>query len=139
MHTPAQTLEIPASMRAEHEEIHEALDCATQAPGRVGEAARGEFTEAMLDVLPMTDSLRTEQPHMLEEHVTIRAATETLGEATAVTRLAEQLALHAKSEEEMFYPAAALVGDVVRARGRRPSFALGAPDRGPFGIARRCR
>ena len=167
-HAPAQAFEIPASMRAEHEEIHAALERATQASGRVGEAARalakvlhphfvreeqialpplgllaplarGEFTEAMLDVLPMTDSLRTEQPHMLEEHVTIRAATETLGEATAVTRLAEQLALHAKSEEEMFYPAAALVGDVVRARGRRPSFALGAPDRGPFGIARRCR
>ena len=150
-HAPAQAFEIPASMRTEHEEIHAALERATQAPSRVGEAARalanvlhphfvreeqialpplgllaplarGEFTEAMLDVLPMTDSLRAELPHMLEEHVAIRAATQKLGEVaraerdTPVMRLAEQLALHAKSEEEMFYPAAVLVGDIVRAR-----------------------
>ena len=150
-HAPAQALEIPPSIRAEHEEIHAALERATQAPGRVGEAARalanvlhphfvreeqialpplgllaplarGEFTEAMLQVLPMTDSLRVELPRMLEEHIAIRAATQKLGEVaraehdSAVTRLAEQLALHARSEEEMFYPAALLVGDVVRAR-----------------------
>ena len=84
--------------------------------------ARGEFTEAMRDVLPMTDALRAELPRMLEEHVAIRAATERLGEAaraernTAVSRLAEQLAVHATSEEEMFYPAAVLVGDIVRGR-----------------------
>ena len=151
MHAPAHSFEIPASMRAEHEEIHAALERATQATGRVGEAARalarvlhphfvreeqialpplallaplarGEFTEAMLDVLPMTDSLRAEFPHMLEEHVAIREATQKLGEVaraerdTPVMRLAEQLALHAKSEEDMFYPAAVLVGDIVRAR-----------------------
>ena len=156
-HAPTQTFDIPASMRAEHEEIHAALERATQVPGRVGEAARalakvlhphflreeqialpplgllaplarGEFTEAMLDVLPMSDSLRAELPHMLEEHVAIHAAAEKLGEVAraernaAVIRLAEQLALHAKSEEEMFYPAAVLVGDVVRARaGGQPS------------------
>ena len=152
-HTHAHAFDIPASMRAEHEEIHAALERATQAPGRVGEAARalanvlhphfvreeqialpplgllvplarGEFTEAMLDVLPMTDSLRAELPHMLEEHVAIRAATQKLGEVaraerdTPVMRLADQLALHAKSEEEMFYPAAVLVGDLVRTRMR---------------------
>ena len=151
MHAPAQAFEIPASMRAEHEEIHAALERATQASGRVGEAARalakvlhphfvreeqialpplgllaplarGEFTEAMLDVLPMTDSLRAELPHMLEEHVAIRTATQKLGEVARaernppVMRLAEQLALHATSEEEMFYPAGVLVGDIVRAR-----------------------
>jgi hypothetical protein len=150
-HTLAPAIEIPESMRAEHEEIHAALERATLAPGRVGEAARalarvlhphfqreeeialpplgllaplarGEFTEAMLYILPMTDSLRAELPVMLQEHVAIRAATARLGEVaraehnTAVMRLAEQLALHAKSEEEMFYPAAVLVGDIVRAR-----------------------
>jgi hypothetical protein len=150
-HAPAQAFEIPASMRTEHEEIHAALERATQASGRVGEAARtlakvlhphfvreeqialpplgllaplarGEFTDGMLDVLPMTDSLRAELPHMLEEHVAIRAATRKLGEVaraehdTAVVRLAEQLALHATSEEEMFYPAAVLVGEIVRSR-----------------------
>lgn len=149
-----QPFKIPASIRAEHEEIHGALERATQEPGRVGEAARslakvlhphfvreeqialpplgllaplarGEFTRGMLDVLPMTDSLRAELPRMLQEHVAIRAATIELGEvATAegnasVARLAEQLALHASSEEELFYPAAVLVGDLVKARAAR--------------------
>ena len=84
--------------------------------------SRGEATAGMRAVLPMTDSLRAELPRMLKEHVAIRAATLRLGEVarargdSAVTRLAGKLALHARSEEEMFYPAAVLVGDLVRAR-----------------------
>lgn len=150
-HASVAQFQIPEAMRAEHAEIHDALERATRMPGRVGEAARslatvlhphfereeqialpplgllaplarGEFTPAMLEVLPMTDSLRAELPRMLQEHVAIRAATAKLGEVArternaAVQRLAEQLALHARSEEEMFYPAAVLVGDIVRAR-----------------------
>jgi hypothetical protein len=144
-------LEIPESMRAEHGAIHDALTRATTVPGPVGEAARalaqvlhshfereeeialpplallaplarGEFDEAMLAVLPMTDALRAELPRMLQEHVAIRAATARLGEVAkaegnaSVAQLAEQLAVHAKSEEEMFYPAAVLVGEIVRLR-----------------------
>jgi hypothetical protein len=142
---------IPASIQAEHEEIHAELVAATKAPGRVGEAARalaailhphfvreeqialpplgllaalsrGENSPDMRAVLPMTDSLRAELPGMLREHVAIHAATMRLGEVARadgnaiVARLAEKLALHATSEEEVFYPAAILVGDLVRAR-----------------------
>jgi hypothetical protein len=149
MHAPL--IGIPASIRAEHEEIHAELVAATKAPGRVGAAARelaeilhphfvreeqialpplsllaplsrGEATPAMRKVLPMTDSLRAELPRMLEEHVAIHAATARLGEVakaegnSRVARLAETLALHAQSEEQLFYPAALLVGDLVRAR-----------------------
>ena len=152
-------IQIPESMRAEHQEIHAALERATTAPGRVGAAARqlaavrpphfvreeqialpplgllaplarGERSPAMRRVLPMTDSLRAELPRMLEEHKAIRAATVRLGDVaraagdTAAVQLAEKLALHARSEEEMFYPAAVLVGDLVRAR-------LGAAPRRP--------
>lgn len=150
MHTTTQ-FPIPESMRHEHAEIHEALERATQAPGRVGDAAselaqllhphfvreeqialpplallaplaRGEASAGMREVLPMTDSLRAELPRMLEEHRAIRAATLRMGEVAtregneAVAALARQLALHAQSEEELFYPAAVLVGDLVRAR-----------------------
>ena len=142
---------IPESMRAEHAEIHAELERATKAAGTVGAAARelaavlhphfmreeqialpplgllaplarGEYTEAMRAVLPMTDSLRAELPRMLKEHEAIRAATLRLGEVARaagnepVAELAEKLALHARGEEEMFYPAAVLVGDLVRAR-----------------------
>ena len=155
-HATTDTIAIPESMRAEHGEIHAALERATHAPGRVGEAARalakvlhphfvreeqialpplgllaplarGDFTPAMLAVLPMTDSLRAELPRMLQEHEAIRAATVTLGDVARTERnaparrLAEQLALHAKSEEELFYPAAVLVGDIVRARSKATS------------------
>src|SRR5574338_119989 len=144
---------IPASIRAEHEAIHDALERATKERGRVGEAARalakvlhphfvreeqialpplallaplarGEFTPAMLDILPMTDSLRAELPRMLEEHGAIRAATESLGAVARAERnadvaeLADALALHAQTEEEILYPAAVLVGDLVRAKSR---------------------
>ena len=142
---------IPASIKAEHEEIHAELVAATKVPGRVGEAARalaavlhphfvreeqialpplgllaelarGERSGNMRAVLPMTDSLRAEMPRMLEEHKAIRAATETLGNVaraegnTAVAHLAEKLAMHARGEEEIFYPAALLVGEIVRTR-----------------------
>jgi hypothetical protein len=59
---------------------------------------------------------------MLQEHQAIAAATARLAKAaaaahnTSVARFADALALHARSEEEMFYPAALLVGELVRAR-----------------------
>lgn len=142
-------LQIPSSIRAEHEEIHQALVAATKEPGEVGVAARnlaavlhphfvreeqialpplgllaplarGERDRAMRDVLPLTDSLRAELPRMLREHETIHAATVHLEEVArvhgnaAAQRLAEQLLLHARTEEQMMYPAALLVGDFVR-------------------------
>ena len=144
---------IPESMRVEHAEIHDELVRATKLSGPIGDAARalatilhphfvreeeialpplgllaplarGELTPEMRDVLPMTDALRAELPHMLEEHEAIRAATVRLGEVARTARdervaeLAEKLAMHARSEEELFYPAALLVGDLVRARAQ---------------------
>lgn len=90
--------------------------------GLLAPLSRGEFTPEMREVLSMTDALRAELPRMLSEHKTIRAATVRLGEVAkaagnaAVERLAETLKVHAQNEEEVFYPAALLVGDVVRAR-----------------------
>lgn len=144
-------LRIPASVRAEHQEIHQSLVAATRAPGEVGVAARalaavldphfvreeqialpplgllaplarGERSQAMRAVLPLTDSLRAELPRMLREHEAIHAATVRLRDVARgrgnlpVQRLAEQLLLHAQSEEQMMYPAALLVGDFVRAQ-----------------------
>jgi iron-sulfur cluster repair protein YtfE (RIC family) len=73
-------------------------------------------------LLTMTDTLKRELPGMLAEHTRIRGAVRELREAARVEqaakyeRLAEQLALHAQTEEEVLYPAAVLVGDVIRAR-----------------------
>jgi hypothetical protein len=148
-----ELLQIPESVRLEHEAIHSALVAAARAPGRVGAAAKAlaevlhpHFVREEEIALPplgllaplasgetvaaatlsaaaeMTATLRAEMPHMLEEHVRIRAA---VGElrlaarsegATAAEDLADQLALHARTEEEVLYPAAMLVGALIRAR-----------------------
>lgn len=84
--------------------------------------AAGEMPVSAAEVLAMTDALRTELPSMLEEHHHIRAAVAELRAAAKAEscprteRLADHLALHAQTEEEVFYPAAVLVGDVIRAR-----------------------
>jgi hypothetical protein len=90
--------------------------------GLVAPLARGEPAQATRVVLAMTDSLRAELPRMLAEHDTIRVATRRLGEVARaagnvrVARLAHELALHARTEEELLYPMAILVGDLVRLR-----------------------
>lgn len=90
--------------------------------GLLAPLARGEFNPEMARVLPMTDSLRAELPRMLEEHVAIAAATRRMGTVAAelgnaeVAALAQALALHARTEEEVSYPAALLVGEIIRIR-----------------------
>jgi hypothetical protein len=110
--------------------------------GLLAALARGDSAAPMRGVLPMTDSLRAELPRMLEEHVAIRAATMKLRDVAraernaSVVALAEELARHARSEEELFYPAAVLVGDVVRMRlAAAGTAAAGMPCAAPGGAA----
>ena len=90
--------------------------------GLLAPLARGGRPAGMDEALAMSDALRKELPRMLEEHKLIRAATEKLRDAarqeqvTAHEQFAEELLLHAQSEEEVLYPAAILVGDIIRAR-----------------------
>ena len=84
--------------------------------------AQGEWRPEMRDVLHMTDSLRAELPQMLRDHEAIAVAAQNLesiarADADAdAEELARALQRHARSEEELFYPAAVLVGELVRAR-----------------------
>lgn len=90
--------------------------------GLLAPLAAGQTPAGLPEALAMTDALRKELPRMLEEHKRIRAATEKLriaareAKAPAQEHLAETLAAHARTEEEILYPAAILVGDVIRAR-----------------------
>ena len=154
---PNNAIEIPESIRREHEAIHSALVAATHVPGDVGAAAKRladvlhpHFVREEEIALPplallaplaagstlpyatseaaaeMTGTLRAEMPRMLEEHVRIRAAVgelraaaESAGAAQQI-ELADDLALHARTEEEVLYPAALLVGDLLRVRRPQP-------------------
>ena len=148
-----KAIEIPESIRREHEAIHSALAAAARGPGRVGAAAKAlaevlhpHFVREEEIALPplallaplaagstlpeatrstvaeMTNALRAEMPRMLEEHERIRSAVAELRTAAesagaeAQVELADELALHARTEEEVLYPAALLVGELLRAR-----------------------
>ena len=90
--------------------------------GLLARLAADPSAAAMANVLTMTDALKRELPLMLQEHERIRAAVEKLRRAAHAEnsekyeRLADHLALHAQTEEEVLYPAAILVGEVLRAR-----------------------
>jgi hypothetical protein len=90
--------------------------------GALIELAGGTLPSDATALLKMTDALKRELPQMLAEHTRIRAAVRALGEAVRAERaakyerLAEQLPLHAQTEEEVLYPAAVLVGDLISAR-----------------------
>ena len=146
-------LEVPRSVRAEHEMMHMTLLEGTKAPGRVGAAARAvaallephyvreeQMVMSLLGLLTplaagkpipdavasearkMSDTLRREMPSMLEDHKKVGTAVEGLRQAAIAEHapvfqhLAENLASDSQQEEDLLYPAALLVGDLLRAR-----------------------
>jgi len=87
--------------------------------------SRGEFEPAMVEVLVMTDALRAELPRMLAEHEAIKAALGRMKAAALaagrddIAAFADSVVLHARTEEEVLYPASLLVGELVRAKAGR--------------------
>jgi hypothetical protein len=82
--------------------------------------ARGEVTSRAEQVLPLTDRLQRELGSMLEEHKRIvRALERLLAAAHAAERdehaeCARRWIRHARTEEDVFYPAAVLAGRYIR-------------------------
>lgn len=87
----------------------------------LGPLSKGQVDPAMADVLALTDMLEADLPSMLAEHAQIVAALEGLVEAAKAegkpewAEFAERLMAHAKTEEEVIYPAALLVGRYLKA------------------------
>ena len=143
-------LQIPPSLKAEHEELHGDLARATKAGGRTGEAAKavaklmhphfikeeeyalpplgllgalskGQIESIMGEAIKMTDRLEAELPHMLAEHKDIVTALHGLVEAAKAenkpeyVHFAEKLMAHARTEEEVSYPTALLIGRYLKA------------------------
>ncbi len=147
------TPSIPQPLKAEHDELHEALVRATRAGGRTGEAARAvadalhphflkeeeyalpplgllasvargeDVSGAAEAAIAMAERLKAELPEMLDEHGRIVAALGVLVEAARAeghpehVRFAEELILHARTEEEVLYPATILLGEYLKADG----------------------
>lgn len=93
--------------------------------GALAALARGETPPDAASILAMSQRLKTELPRLLGEHQGIVDALrelETVARAEGnpdVAAFAERLQMHARNEEDVLYPAAILVGDVLKARGVR--------------------
>lgn len=88
--------------------------------GLLATLAQGAIDPEMADVLRLTDKLEAELPGMLAEHKEIVAALHHLVVAAEAekkpehARFAEKLTLHARTEEDVLYPAAVLIGRYVK-------------------------
>ncbi len=91
--------------------------------GALAPLAKGELPPDAASLLAMARRLKAELPRMLAEHETIVGALKELAAAAQregnpdVASFAERLTMHARTEEEVLYPAAILVGEVLTARG----------------------
>ncbi|SPQ01471.1 conserved hypothetical protein [Candidatus Sulfobium mesophilum] len=83
---------------------------------------KSKVSKDMKEVLVMTDKLKKDLPNMLGEHKSVVAALKKLVAAAKkekrhdVVHFAAKLMLHAKTEEEVLYPAAILIGEYVKTR-----------------------
>lgn len=88
--------------------------------GLLARLARGEPIADANEAVAMAGRLKVELPNMLADHQAIVAALRDLRTAAEaehhpeVERFAEALSLHARTEEEVLYPAAILVGEVLK-------------------------
>lgn len=151
MGSQALAFQIPPSLKAEHDELHAELARATKESGEIGAAARevarvlhphfvseedfalpplgllpaiaiGGTTPEMKPAIDMTRRLKSELPHMLDEHKAIVAALAKLQDVSAkaerpdIAAFAGKLVLHAQTEEEVLYPAAILLGQWLESK-----------------------
>lgn len=153
-------IQMPHSLRVEHDELNRSLAVLKGEAGRLGEEvrrvarllepharkeeafalpalgviarlARGEVHAEMAQVLPHTDWLKHNAATLLAEHHMVLAAVEQMLEAARAERrgdcidFAERLINHLRTEEEVLYPAAILVGEYLRlALASRQALAL---------------
>ncbi len=89
--------------------------------GLLSALAKGKVEAGMVEVLKMTDKLEAELPNMLAEHKEIVTALQRLVEAAKAedkleyAHFAEKLMAHARTEEEVSYPTALLIGRYLKA------------------------
>ncbi|MCZ8548345.1 hemerythrin domain-containing protein [Mesorhizobium qingshengii] len=109
-----------AVARVLHDHFVKEEDYALPPLGILKKLAHGTVQPEMAEVLQMTDRLEAELGTMLAEHESIVAELGKLKDAASVegrpdvVRFAEKLMLHARTEEEVLYPAAILIGRYLK-------------------------
>jgi hemerythrin len=84
--------------------------------------ASGELDLSMDEAIVMTDTLKTEMPQMIDEHKAILAAIDKFTDAArqegklGYGDFIQDMKLHIREEEQVYYPAAILVGAFLRVK-----------------------
>ncbi len=92
--------------------------------GLLAPVGRGEISETMRPAIEASRTLKAAMPQMIAEHKAIKLALDDLrkaGESSKdndATKFAEELSLHAQTEEDVLYPAAILVGAYIETQLR---------------------
>jgi len=95
--------------------------------GLLRHLAEGKVTPEMAGVFRMTDRLKTVLPQLLKEHQAILEALRAMAETAKkekkpeYARFAEKMILHARTEEEVLYPASILIGEYLKEKLNPPS------------------
>ena len=90
--------------------------------GLLAPLSEGKATEDMRSAISLSDELKAQLPEMVIEHHAIKAAAQNLESAgreenkPEATVFAEQLLVHAQTEEQVLYPSAILVGEYLKLR-----------------------
>lgn len=88
--------------------------------GLLAQVSSGTVTRQMEYVIPLTDKLKTALPEMLKEHKAIAKELDKLHTAATTENnmeaieFAAHLKQHVETEEQILYPAAVLVGQVIK-------------------------
>lgn len=88
--------------------------------GLLPELAEGRVTAEMKPAIPIAEKLKQEHQQMLAEHQQIIKSLQTLKRAATeenhpqVVRFVEMLQQHAKTEEQVLYPTAILIGEYLK-------------------------
>ena len=95
-------------------------DFGLPALGLLPHLVAGEVSPVMRGVIAMTDRLKAQYQNMLAEHEAIIGAIHKLMQAAREENkpeyvlFAHKLILHAQTEEQVFYPAAILIGEYLK-------------------------
>lgn len=82
--------------------------------------AEGKLPALSEEIISLTEKLKAQQNHMIAEHQLIKAFMDEMKQAAAlenhpeVFSLEREISRHAANEEEIYYPAAILIGDFLQ-------------------------
>jgi hypothetical protein len=108
-----------AVAKALHEHFEAEERYAMPQLGSLADVANRSEVKHAEHLIHLSNQLRKHLPDMLKEHEVIRARVRELREAGIAEQrqdavdFADKLALHAQNEEEILYPAAILIGEVL--------------------------